>query len=58
MLTVCQVYDPLRRATNMVCRGKLPVTIYFYGLTAAPLAPQRVVALPPDLSLSPCGLAG
>jgi len=42
----------------MVCRGEPPITIYFYGLTAAPLTPQRVVELPPDLSLSPCGLAG
>jgi hypothetical protein len=42
----------------MVCRGESPFPIYFHGLTAAPLPPQRVVALPPDLSLSPCGLAG
>ena len=31
----------------MVCRGFLPVTIDFYGLTATPLAPQRVVGYRP-----------
>ena len=43
------------RATNMVCRGDPPVTIHLYGLTAAPLAPQRVVAYRPTERFLPAG---
>ena len=43
------------RATNRVCRGGTPGTIYFYGLTAAPPAPQRVVGYRPTERFLPAG---
>jgi hypothetical protein len=42
----------------MVCRGNLPVTTDFYGLTAAPLAPQRVVGYRPTYRFLPAGYPG
>src|ERR1017187_3720946 len=46
------------RATNRVCRGMPPVTIYLPGLTAAPLAPQRVVGYRPTYRFLPSGYPG
>ena len=42
----------------MVCRGYRPSLFYFHGLTAAPLAPQRVVGYRPTFFFFPIGLAG
>lgn len=42
----------------MICRGILPITIDFYGLTAAPLAPQRVVGYRPTSRFLPAGYPG
>ena len=47
-----------RRATNMVCRGEAPITNHLYGLTAAPLAPQRVVGYRPTYRFLPAGYPG